>query len=861
MKLARKLAIPQICISVCIGLIGFPAIKLSFGKMREQYVADTALTCVGFVQKAADNFSAGIDDDTGVLHTILESAKESGKTDMYFFINRESADSYFGSDAASYPVKGDFLQAFGERGGSTETLISADFLSKGQYETTFLNDGAVSLVASPFYNSRGIQTGVIVCALNAGSFLAFANTASLVLALVLAGMVAFPASALLLALRGVSRDKNTDNTPAPDALEGESEKFVALAHWYGSILDSIPYLVSVLDADMKWTFINAAMERFIGKKREEVAGLPCSEWDLRICGADNCAVAEAMRGRKQTFYNHNNSVYKVDVEILKDLKGKTTGFIEVIQDVTETELLAERHAEAHAASQAKTNFLANMSHEIRTPLNAIVGMTLVGISAADPERMKYCFVKIENASRHLLGVINDILDISKIEAGKLELSPVEFNFETMLRRVVSVIAFRIDERKQRFDVSVDRNIPQNLIGDDQRLAQVIVNLLSNAVKFTPENGVISLGARLDKSDGGFHKILFTVTDTGIGMTSEQQARLFQSFQQAEVDTTRKYGGTGLGLSISKSIVEMMGGEIWVESEMGKGSVFAFTVPMGQGESDKRKLMLSEVVLEKISILMVDDNPDILIYFKEIMQEFGINCDVVMNGEDALDILEADRHYDIIFIDWKLPGIDGIELTRRIKGNSDPKTKPAVILISATELGASETEADEAGIFKFILKPLFPSTFMDIINECLGAGIERAIEKTQNDSGIFANHCILLSEDVEINREILLSLLGPTGITIDCAENGVEAVRMFGGAPDRYEMIFMDVQMPEMDGYEATRSIRALDNACAKTVPIIAMTANVFREDVEKCLEAGMNGHVGKPISIDEVLVMLKRYIG
>ena len=383
---------------------------------------------------------------------------------------------------------------------------------------------------------------------------------------------------------------------------------------------------------------------------------------------------------------------------------------------------------AQSANRAKSVFLANMSHEIRTPINAIVGMTSIGKSAADTAQKDYCFVKIEDASNHLLGVINDVLDMSKIEANKFELSPADFNFESMIRRIVSVINFRADEKQQKLTVHIDQNIPPTLFGDDQRLAQIITNLLGNAIKFTPEKGAIDLNADFLGEQDGLCTIQIAVTDTGIGMTPEQQERLFTAFQQAEADTTRKFGGSGLGLSISRSIVEMMGGKIWLQSEKDKGSTFTFTVQMKRGEEN----------------------------YREISSTQEINLDDIHN--------------------------------------------------------------------------------------------------------LFTGRRILLAEDIEINREIVTTQLKPTGLEIDEAENGAVALKMFEAAPEKYDMIVIDVQMPEMDGYEATQRIRSLDAPNAKTIPILAMTANVFREDIEKCLEVGMNDHIGKPLDFTEFLKKLCNYL-
>jgi len=521
--------------------------------------------------------------------------------------------------------------------------------------------------------------------------------------------------------------------------------------------------------------------------------------------------------------------------------------------------LKEALNKAMEASKAKSEFLSNMSHEMRTPLNAITGMTTIGKNAKDVERKDYALDKISDASTHLLGVINDVLDMSKIEANMLELSPVEFNFEKMLQKVVAVINFRVDEKQQKLSVHIDSIIPKTLVGDDQRLAQVVANLLSNAVKFTPEKGSITLEARCMEEKNNYYTLRISVIDTGIGISKEQQKRLFNSFQQAEAGTTRKYGGTGLGLAISKSIVELMGGKIWIESEPGKGSTFAFSVKLKRGETKEKNGLLSpDVNWSNIRIMVIDDDPDILAYFIDITHGSGLSCDTAENGKDALRMIDENGSYHIYFVDWKMPDMDGIQLTRELKSRVPENS--VVIMISAAEWSAIADEAKQAKVDKFLSKPLFPSTVLDIIKECIGMEEEKKKETQTNINGIFVGHRVLLVEDMEINREVVIALLESTQLEIECAENGKEAVHMFSEAPSRYDLIFMDIQMPEMDGYEATRRIRALKTPEAVHVPIIAMTANVFREDIEKCLSAGMDSHIGKPIDFEEVMEKLRAYL-
>jgi CheY-like chemotaxis protein/HAMP domain-containing protein len=655
-----------------------------------------------------------------------------------------------------------------------------------------------------------------------------------------------------------------------------------------SHLNAMPGALALFNGSGKPVFLNQAMEDIlfrhqISKDDPQLfaaivspgSGAP-AEWAASLFaspeqGGDTCNGEVAIRDASGEEYNYSLNLRRIGGGPgMQDGPGDNSLCVMMIlRDIT---MLARAKLEAEAASTAKSNFLANMSHEMRTPMNAIIGMTSLAKSASGTDRKDYCLDKIENASIHLLGVINDVLDMSKIEADKFELSAAEFNFEKMLQRVVNVIASRVEEKQQNFTVRLDKNMPLSLIGDDQRLAQVITNLLSNAVKFTPKHGTVRLNAFLVEEEADVFTIQIEVTDTGIGISREQQAGLFASFQQADSSISRRFGGTGLGLAISKRIVEMMGGSIWVRSNPREGSTFGFTIRAGKGAAIRESLLGPGVRRGNLRILAVDDDSDIREYFSGIMQQLSVFCDTAAGGTEALERIEQNGAYDIYFIDWKMPGLNGIELSRRIKERTGENSAAAaqaaaplpqrsvVIMISAAEWTSIEEEARKAGVDKFLPKPLFSSAIADIINECLGAGSLSGDDGVSVDEGCFKGCRVLLAEDIEINREIVMALLEPTMLEIDCARNGVEAVEMFSAGHAKYDMIFMDVHMPEIDGYEATRRIRALDIPGAKEIPIVAMTANVFQQDIEKCLASGMNDHLGKPLDLKDVMAKLRRYL-
>ncbi len=637
------------------------------------------------------------------------------------------------------------------------------------------------------------------------------------------------------------------------------DEFGTLADSFDDMADGIVGSVSspltITDQNLNIIYMNEFALFYVHKTLDQVIGKPYSENSIYPAHSQYCPITALKEGHEAEAYYQPTSghYFKGIANHFTDKAGNPIGYIIATQDVSEIE---DARKKAEQANRAKSDFLSNMSHEMRTPLNAIIGMTLIGKNAEEIVRKDYALGKIGDASNHLLGVINDVLDMSKIEANKFDLSLTEFNFERMMQNVVNVITFRIDERQQEFNVRTDQNIPITLVGDEQRIMQVVLNLLSNAVKFTPEKGAISLKARLLEEVDGLCTIQIEVADNGIGITREQQASLFNSFQQAESSTSRKYGGTGLGLAISKRIVEMMDGKIRVESEPGQGSTFTFYIKVLRGSTASRLPMLDNVDFSSLRVLAVDDMPETTEYMKETMERMGVHCDTASGGEQALELIQT-TPYDLYFIDWKMPGMDGLELARRIR--QQQTDNQMIIMMSAVEWGVIEREAKSAGVNQFLSKPLFASDIADCISDW---ALDTLPEEQSSEAEVddFSGRCLLLAEDIAINREIVISLLEETGIHINCAENGEEALAAMKANPEKYDIIFMDIQMPKMDGYEATRQIRALENKHAMLIPIVAMTANVFREDIERCQEAGMDDHIGKPLDVNELLGIMRKYL-
>lgn len=638
-----------------------------------------------------------------------------------------------------------------------------------------------------------------------------------------------------------------------------------------SIVDSSPRYIVYVSPEGRFEYINQGALDILGYSREEMmeGGIDLVLDDQTANQIRTLVIPQVLtegQAEFELFVTTKSGQQRLLSFSAFTTRLSTVGIGAIATDITEqrkleTEVIAAKE-QAESSNRAKSEFLSRMSHEMRTPLNAIIGMT--GIAKASPElaRKEYCLEKIESASKHLLGVISDILDMSKIEANRFALSPSEFNFEKMLIRVVNVLNFRINERKQNLTVNLDKAVPRFVVADEQRFAQVITNLLSNATKFTPEGGDISLSVTLLREEGDACFLQVAISDNGIGISETNLKKLFRSFEQADGGVARKFEGAGLGLAISKGIVDLMDGTIWASSEEGRGSTFTFTARVSRGAKSSQALLGVGGVRQSLHILVVDGAKETRAFFEDFAKTIGACCDVAASGEEACALLDAhaSQQYNIAFVGWNMPKMNGIELTRRIKGKHNATS--VVITISPAEWDIIEKEAREAGVDTFIHKPLFTATLIDCINRFLED--EDAIGYEENQGGQtdenFAGKRILLVEDIEMNREVAISLLEHTNIVIDTAENGREAHEAILAAPDKYDLIFMDIHMPEVDGYEATRRIRAIPDKAAQTVPIVAMTANVFQEDVDRCLAAGMNDHIGKPIALEEVLRKLKKYL-
>ena len=660
--------------------------------------------------------------------------------------------------------------------------------------------------------------------------------------------------------------------------QGE-EKLRESEQLFRSIFENAQIGINFFRIDRQELNPNRAMQEMLGYTGKELGRL--ETWD-EITLPDESALdakryAELVQGTRekdqweQRLVRRDGRIVVTNVKfsLLRDAAGRPQYVAALQEDITErkrleAELVTSKEV-AEAATKAKSDFLANMSHEIRTPMNAILGMTHLALKTELTPKQRDYLTKTNAAAQTLLGIINDILDFSKIEAGKLDMEKTNFHLEDVLGNVSTVVAQKAHDKNLEFLLAAQPDLPTDLIGDPLRLGQVLINLVNNAVKFT-ERGEIVVTVAMGETMSDRVNLKFSVRDSGIGMTPEQTARLFHPFSQADSSTTRKYGGTGLGLSICKRLVEMMDGNIWVESNYGTGSSFHFNAWFGIGAGKTtRRLFIPDMA--GIRVLVVDDNQQAREILTDSLIGLGLRAESVSSGEEAIrELAAADSRapYELVMMDWHMPRMDGLEASRIIKNDDRLKHIPKIVMVTAFGREDIRTQAEQLGIDGYLLKPVTPSTLYDTLVELFGvAGHEadpsratKAAETSHDATGIR----ILLVEDNEVNQQVATELLEGAGASVRIANHGGEAVRILteGEEPPAFDVVFMDLQMPEMDGFTATGLLRARPEF--QGLPIIAMTAHALVEERQRCLEAGMNDHVSKPIEPDALFATLMRWV-
>ena len=536
-------------------------------------------------------------------------------------------------------------------------------------------------------------------------------------------------------------------------------------------------------------------------------------------------------------------------------------FIDVDVDtrraVQQSQALSEALAVAEQANKAKTAFLSNMSHEIRTPMNAIIGLNNIALNDPDvPERTRDHLEKIGVSAKHLLNIINDILDMSRIESGRMVLKREEFSLPKVLEQVNTIISGQCRDKGLSYECRIKNKVDDYYIGDDVKLRQVMINVLGNAVKFTPSGGSVLFTIEETAHFDGKSTLRLVMADTGIGMSEEYLPHIFDAFSQEDSTTTNRYGSTGLGLPITKSIVELMNGHIEVESTKGEGTTFTVSVTLDEAPSNRAQIADDELNPHELSVLVIDDDPIACEHAEIVLGQVGISCETALSGAEGVRMVEV-RHgrreqYDLILVDWKMPEMDGVETTRRIRSIVGHGT--AIVILTSYNWDDVMEEAMEAGVDSFVPKPLFAGSVLDEFREAFRKKNEALLGNKVDLKG----RRVLLAEDMVVNAEIMVMVLSMREMDVDVAENGRMAVQMFADKPvGYYDAVLMDMRMPEMDGLEATRRIRALERDDAATVPIIALTANAFDEDVQKSMQAGLDAHLSKPVEPEALFATLE----
>ncbi len=633
-------------------------------------------------------------------------------------------------------------------------------------------------------------------------------------------------------------------------------------HWYSSILDSIPFPVSVTDINMNWTFINRAVEDLIKVKRDDAIGKPCSQWGANICNTQNCGINCLNCGKKTTFFTQNEKDFKVDVAHLYDENGSRVGHIEVVQDISqitkqqkiENELMQRIADKEKESNKMKGTFLANMSHEIRTPMNAIIGLTEIQLQKDSSKDAHDTLEKVNKSAKILLAIVNDILDFSKMEAHKLDIVNEVFELENTISEALMMISPRMAEKDVDVLLKLDYNLPNSIYGDKTRLWQILKNVLDNSAKFT-DKGSILLDIFLLNQENGIAQICFNIKDTGLGMTSEQLDRLSIPFEQFHLNS-EKLSGTGLGMAITKELVGLMGGTISITSELNIGTETTIIIPF-EVIGERRIVSKTEELNGRVMLVL---NDDIVMneLIEKLLLEIGIEYVIEKNVEDALQKLteykKEGKYFDITMIYYTMEEQEMVHTINELKKTS-PKTINLMVASAYNRKSFNMDAMKQAGISEFLDKTLIPSEFISKLYHIFGI---RSEQKKITDLIQFNGAKVILCEDNFINQEVAIGMLSMFGIVPVVANNGQEALELL--EKEYFDILLLDMSMPVLDGHETTAIIRGSIGKSYQNIPIVAMTANAMKDEVERCLSEGMNGHVAKPTSIEVLHEQLIKWL-